>query len=57
VGEGKGGMTFLGRNPRPVLSLIASFDIFAKIPLVESQASCAGFGIAASHWHMDCSVD
>lgn len=57
MGEGKGGMTFLGRNPRPVLSLIASFDIFAKIPLVESQASCAGFGIAASHWHMDCSVD
>lgn len=56
VGEGKGGMAFLGRNPRPVLS-DRLFDIFAKTPLVESQASCAGIGIAASHWHMDCSED
>lgn len=56
MGEGKGGMAFLGRNPRPVLS-DRLFDIFAKTPLVESQASCAGIGIAASHWHMDCSED
>lgn len=33
------------------------FDIFAKIPLVESQASRAGIGVAVSRRHMDCSVD
>lgn len=52
-GEGKGNLP----REAPTTCLDCLFDIFAKTPLVESQAGCAGYGMAASHWHMDCSVD
>lgn len=56
-GGGKGRDDLPREKPTTCPVFDRLFDIFAKIPLVESQASCAGIGIAASHWLMDCSVD
>lgn len=56
-GGGKGRDDLPREKPTTCPVFDRLFDIFAKIPLVESQASCARIGIAASHWRLDCSVD